>query len=71
MPLAPPDVPSSPSEYASAAAQAVLGQVLQGLRLLPREAQEPALSQATVAFLEAWMAHILAQEIKFRYGFSA
>ncbi|XP_054846456.1 coiled-coil domain-containing protein 142 isoform X2 [Eublepharis macularius] len=59
------DVPSSPSEYASAAAQAVLGQVLPGIQRLPHEAQEPALCQVTTAFLEAWMDHILAQKIKF------
>ncbi|XP_077157520.1 coiled-coil domain-containing protein 142 isoform X2 [Paroedura picta] len=60
------DIPPSPSEYASSAAQAVLGQVLQGIQLLPCEAREPALSQVTAAFLEAWMDHILAQQIKFR-----
>ncbi|NXG76108.1 CC142 protein, partial [Baryphthengus martii] len=61
-----PDLPSSPSAYAAAAAQAVLGQVLQGAQLLPREAQAPALARVTTAFLEAWMDHILAQRIKFR-----
>ncbi|XP_053110537.1 coiled-coil domain-containing protein 142 isoform X2 [Hemicordylus capensis] len=59
------ELPSAPSEYASAAAQTVLGQVLQGLQLLPQEAQAPALSQVTTAFLEAWMDHILAQKIVF------
>ncbi|XP_060635486.2 coiled-coil domain-containing protein 142 isoform X1 [Anolis sagrei] len=59
------ELPASPSEYASAAAQTVLGQVLQGIQLLPHEAQGPALSQVTTAFLEAWMDHILAQKIKF------
>ncbi|XP_066488298.1 coiled-coil domain-containing protein 142 [Tiliqua scincoides] len=59
------ELPSSPSEYASAAAQTVLGQVLQGIQLLPRDAQVPALGQVTTAFLEAWMEHILAQKIKF------
>uniref|UniRef100_A0A8C3KDJ5 Coiled-coil domain containing 142 n=1 Tax=Calidris pygmaea TaxID=425635 RepID=A0A8C3KDJ5_9CHAR len=59
------DLPSSPSEYAAAAAQAVLGQVLQGAQLLPRDAQAPALARVTTAFLEAWMDHILAQRIKF------
>ncbi|NXW38788.1 CC142 protein, partial [Phaetusa simplex] len=49
------DLPSSPSEYAAAAAQAVLGQVLQGAQLLPRDAQAPALARVTTAFLEAWM----------------
>ncbi|NXT92820.1 CC142 protein, partial [Anhinga rufa] len=60
------EVPSSPSAYAAAAAQAVLGQVLQGAQLLPRDAQAPALARVTTAFLEAWMDHILAQRIKFR-----
>ncbi|XP_075004351.1 coiled-coil domain-containing protein 142 isoform X2 [Calonectris borealis] len=59
------DLPSSPSAYAAAAAQAVLGQVLQGAQLLPRDAQAPALARVTTAFLEAWMDHILAQRIKF------
>ncbi|NXN63109.1 CC142 protein, partial [Himantopus himantopus] len=61
-----PDLPSSPSAYAAAAAQAVLGQVLQGAQLLPRDAQAPTLARVTTAFLEAWMDHILAQRIKFR-----
>ncbi|NXJ87080.1 CC142 protein, partial [Trogon melanurus] len=61
-----PDLPSSPSEYAAAAAQAVLGQVLQGVQLLPCDAQAPALARVTTAFLEAWMDHILRQRIKFR-----
>ncbi|NXI44029.1 CC142 protein, partial [Galbula dea] len=61
-----PDMPSSPSAYAAAAAQAVLGQVLQGAQLLPRDAQAPTLARVTTAFLEAWMDHILAQRIKFR-----
>ncbi|XP_033017055.1 coiled-coil domain-containing protein 142 isoform X2 [Lacerta agilis] len=60
------ELPPSPSEYASAAAQSVLGQVLLGIQLLPQDAQGPALSQVTTAFLEAWMDHILAQKIKFR-----
>ncbi|KAM6429723.1 coiled-coil domain-containing protein 142 [Rhynochetos jubatus] len=59
------DLPSTPSAYAAAAAQAVLGQVLQGARLLPRDAQAPALAQVTTAFLEAWMDHILTHRIKF------
>ncbi|NXY88280.1 CC142 protein, partial [Alcedo cyanopectus] len=61
-----PELPTSPSAYAAAAAQAVLGQVLQGAQLLPRDAQAPALARVTTAFLEAWMDHILAQRIKFR-----
>ncbi|KAM9378003.1 coiled-coil domain-containing protein 142 [Phaethornis superciliosus] len=60
-----PDLPSSPSAYAAAAAQAVVGQVLQGSRLLPREAQATTLARVTTAFLEAWMDHILEQRIKF------
>lgn len=62
----PADVPSSPSAYAAAAAQAVLGQVLQVAQLLPRDTQAPTLARVTTAFLEAWMDHILAQRIKFR-----
>lgn len=42
--------------------------MLQGAQLLPRDAQAPALARVTTAFLEAWMDHILAQRIKFRYG---
>ncbi|XP_042663989.1 coiled-coil domain-containing protein 142-like [Tyto alba] len=57
--------PRSPSAYAAAAAQAVLGRVLQVAWLLPRDAQAPALAQATTAFLEAWMDHILTRRIKF------
>ncbi|NWH68601.1 CC142 protein, partial [Geococcyx californianus] len=60
------ELPSSPSAYAAAAAQAVLGQVLQGAQLLPRDAQAPTLARVTTAFLEAWMDHILTQRIKFR-----
>lgn len=64
----PAELPASPSEYASAAVQTVVGQVLQGIQLLPQEAQGPALGQVTTAFVEAWMDHILAQKIKFRFG---
>ncbi|XP_062430807.1 coiled-coil domain-containing protein 142 isoform X2 [Rhea pennata] len=60
-----PELPSSPSEYAAAAAQTVLGQVLQGVQLLPRDSQVPTLTQVMTAFVEAWMDHILAQKIKF------
>nr|XP_047908037.1 coiled-coil domain-containing protein 142 [Anser cygnoides] len=59
------ELPSSPSEYAAAAAQTVLGQVLQGAQLLPRDCQVPALARVTTAFVEAWMDHILARKIKF------
>ncbi|NWX94388.1 CC142 protein, partial [Nothoprocta pentlandii] len=61
-----PELPSSPSEYAAAAAHTVLGQVLQGAQLLPRDAQAPTLARVTTAFAEAWMDHILARKIKFR-----
>uniref|UniRef100_A0A8C9FYM3 Coiled-coil protein 142 C-terminal domain-containing protein n=1 Tax=Pavo cristatus TaxID=9049 RepID=A0A8C9FYM3_PAVCR len=60
------ELPSSPSEYAAAAAQTVLGQVLQGAQLLPRDSQVPTLARVMTAFVEAWMDHILAQKIKFR-----
>ncbi|XP_021238230.1 coiled-coil domain-containing protein 142 [Numida meleagris] len=59
------ELPSSPSEYAAAAAQTVLGQVLQGAQLLPRDSQVPTLARVMTAFVEAWMDHILAQKIKF------
>ncbi|XP_061296996.1 coiled-coil domain-containing protein 142 isoform X1 [Pezoporus flaviventris] len=59
------ELPSCPSAYAAAAAQAVLGQVLQGARLLPRDAQAPAMAGGTTAFLEAWMEHILEHRIRF------
>ncbi|NXG13629.1 CC142 protein, partial [Grallaria varia] len=65
-PRAPPELPSTPSEYAAAAVQAVLGQVLQGAQALPRDAQAPTLARVTTAFLEAWMDHILTRRIKFR-----
>ncbi|XP_058047977.1 coiled-coil domain-containing protein 142 isoform X1 [Ahaetulla prasina] len=57
--------PSAASEYAQAAAQAVLAPVLQGVRWLPQDSQALVLSQVTTAFLEVWMEHILAQKIKF------
>ncbi|KAM8808636.1 coiled-coil domain-containing protein 142 [Eudromia elegans] len=60
-----PELPSSPSAYAAAAAQTVLGQVLQGAQLLPRDTQAPTLARVTTAFAEAWMDHILARKIKF------
>ncbi|XP_052521244.1 coiled-coil domain-containing protein 142 isoform X2 [Tympanuchus pallidicinctus] len=59
------ELPSSPSDYAAAAAQTVLGQVLQGAQLLPRDSQVPTLARVMTAFVEAWMDHILAQKIKF------
>uniref|UniRef100_A0A674G9S9 Coiled-coil domain containing 142 n=1 Tax=Taeniopygia guttata TaxID=59729 RepID=A0A674G9S9_TAEGU len=60
-----PRLPSSPSAYAAAAVQAVLGQVLQGAQALPHDAQVPTLARVTTAFLEAWMDHILTRRIKF------
>ncbi|NWU87044.1 CC142 protein, partial [Onychorhynchus coronatus] len=60
------ELPSTPSAYAAAAVQAVLGQVLQGAQALPRDAQAPTLARVTTAFLEAWMDHILTRRIKFR-----
>lgn len=60
------DLPSTPSEYALTAAQSVLGQVLQGIQMLPRESQMPTLTHVMTAFVEAWMDHILTQKIKFR-----
>ncbi|XP_066041249.1 coiled-coil domain-containing protein 142 isoform X3 [Chamaea fasciata] len=60
------ELPSSPSAYAAAAVQAVLGQVLQGAQALPQDAQVPTLARVTTAFLEAWMDHILTRRIKFR-----
>ncbi|NXR50765.1 CC142 protein, partial [Hippolais icterina] len=60
------ELPSSPSAYAVAAVQAVLGQVLQGAQALPHDAQVPTLARVTTAFLEAWMDHILTRRIKFR-----
>ncbi|GAA6220908.1 coiled-coil domain-containing protein 142 isoform X1 [Lates japonicus] len=57
--------PSSPSEYSYLAAQTVIGQVLEGVALLPDDARVQALSITMTAFLEAWMEHILRQKIKF------
>ncbi|XP_030921218.1 mannosyl-oligosaccharide glucosidase [Geospiza fortis] len=59
------ELPSSPSAYAAAAVQAVLGQVLQGAQALPHDAQVPTLARVTTAFLEAWMDHILTRHIQF------
>ncbi|XP_069033633.1 uncharacterized protein ccdc142 isoform X1 [Embiotoca jacksoni] len=57
--------PSSPSEYASLAAQTVIGQVLEGVAPLSDDARVQALSITTTAFMEAWMEHIVKQQIKF------
>ncbi|KAK2849550.1 hypothetical protein Q5P01_009384 [Channa striata] len=57
--------PISPSEYASLAAQTVIGQVLEGVAPLSDDARVQALSVTMTAFMEAWMEHILKQRIKF------
>ncbi|KAM6999957.1 uncharacterized protein ccdc142 [Tautogolabrus adspersus] len=57
--------PSSPSDYASMAAQAVIGQVLEGVAPLSDDARVQALSVTMTAFMEAWMEHILRHRIKF------
>ncbi|XP_071386390.1 coiled-coil domain-containing protein 142 [Centroberyx affinis] len=59
------DFPSSPSAYVSLAAQAVIGQVLEGVAPLSDDARVQALSVTMTAFMEAWMEHILKQRIKF------
>ncbi|XP_061901356.1 uncharacterized protein ccdc142 isoform X6 [Entelurus aequoreus] len=60
-----PDFPRSPSEYASLAAQNVIGQVLEGVTSLSDDARTQALSLSMTAFMEAWMEHILKHKIKF------
>ncbi|XP_041654159.1 uncharacterized protein ccdc142 isoform X2 [Cheilinus undulatus] len=57
--------PSSPSAYASEAAQSVIGQVLEGVAPLSDDARVQALSITMTAFMEAWMEHILRHRIKF------
>ncbi|XP_054879598.1 uncharacterized protein ccdc142 [Poeciliopsis prolifica] len=57
--------PSSPSEYASLAAQTVIGQVLEAVAPLSEDAHVQALAVTMTAFMEAWMEHILRQKIKF------
>ncbi|KAK7138461.1 hypothetical protein R3I94_013933 [Phoxinus phoxinus] len=59
------ELPSRPSEYAACAAQSVIGTVMESIQTLPDEARVPALAEATTAFMEAWMEHILQQKIKF------
>ncbi|XP_063045972.1 uncharacterized protein ccdc142 [Engraulis encrasicolus] len=59
------ELPSSPSEYAACAVQSVIGQVLEGVQLLPEEARVQTLTEAMTVFMEAWMEHILRQKIKF------
>ncbi|XP_054648755.1 uncharacterized protein ccdc142 isoform X2 [Dunckerocampus dactyliophorus] len=60
-----PGFPSSPSEYASLAAQNIIGQVLEGVTSLSDDACIQALSVSTTAFMEAWMEHILKHKLKF------
>ncbi|XP_057705976.1 uncharacterized protein ccdc142 isoform X2 [Corythoichthys intestinalis] len=60
-----PGCPMSPNEYASLAAQNVIGQVLDGVELLPDDVRIQALSLTMTAFMEAWMEHILKERIKF------
>ncbi|XP_051914877.1 uncharacterized protein ccdc142 [Hippocampus zosterae] len=60
-----PGFPTSPSEYASLAAQNVIGQVLDGVALLSDDVRIQALSLTMTAFMESWMEHILKQQIKF------
>ncbi|XP_013884489.1 uncharacterized protein ccdc142 [Austrofundulus limnaeus] len=57
--------PSTPSEYASLAAQTVIGQVLEAVAPLSEDARVQALSVTMTAFMEAWMEHILKRKIKF------
>ncbi|XP_077434912.1 uncharacterized protein ccdc142 [Vanacampus margaritifer] len=60
-----PGFPINPSEYASQAAQDVIGQVLDGVALLSDDVRIQALSLTMTAFMEAWMEHILKLRIKF------
>lgn len=62
------ELPSIPSEYAGLVVRTVLEPVLQGLQGLPPQAQAPALGQALTAILGAWLDHILAHGIRFRWG---
>ncbi|XP_032411562.1 uncharacterized protein ccdc142 isoform X1 [Xiphophorus hellerii] len=57
--------PRNPSEYASLAAQTVIGQVLEAVAPLSEDAHVQALTVTMTAFMEAWMEHILRQKIKF------
>ncbi|XP_078079233.1 uncharacterized protein ccdc142 isoform X2 [Mustelus asterias] len=59
------ELPSKPNEYATVAAQTVIGQVLEGIQPLPEDAQTIPLTEALTAFMEAWMDYILRQKIKF------
>ncbi|XP_067885735.1 uncharacterized protein ccdc142 isoform X2 [Heterodontus francisci] len=59
------ELPSKPNEYAIAAVQSVIGQVLEGIQPLPEDARTIPLTEALTAFMEGWMDHILKQKIKF------
>ncbi|XP_072475941.1 coiled-coil domain-containing protein 142 isoform X2 [Notamacropus eugenii] len=59
------ELPSIPSDYAELVVGAVLGPVLHGVQGMPRQAQEPPLTQALTALLDAWLNHILTQKIRF------
>uniref|UniRef100_UPI00398F7883 uncharacterized protein ccdc142 isoform X4 n=1 Tax=Pristiophorus japonicus TaxID=55135 RepID=UPI00398F7883 len=59
------ELSSKPNEYATAAVQTVIGQVLEGIQPLPEDAQTIPLTAALTAFMEAWMDHILKQKITF------
>ncbi|XP_077588435.1 coiled-coil domain-containing protein 142 isoform X4 [Stigmatopora nigra] len=60
-----PGNPMSPNEYPELAAQNVIGQVLDCVMLLSNDVCIQALSLTMTAFMEAWMEHILKQQIKF------
>ncbi|OCT96455.1 coiled-coil domain-containing protein 142 isoform X2 [Xenopus laevis] len=55
----------TPSEYIVSSANYVLVPIVGGVCDFPQEWQVSALSAALRAFLEAWMAHILQQRLKF------
>lgn len=59
-------LPRKSNEYATAAVQTIIGQVLEGIKQLPEDAQTIPLTEALTAFMEAWMDHILKEKIKFR-----
>lgn len=58
-------LPRKSNEYATAAVQTIIGQVLEGIKQLPEDAQTIPLTEALTAFMEAWMDHILKEKIKF------
>ncbi|KAG8429497.1 hypothetical protein GDO86_020022, partial [Hymenochirus boettgeri] len=55
----------TPSDYVISASSAVLTPIMEGIRSLPQEQQISAMSVALTAFMEAWMAHILKEQLKF------